>query len=200
MFLIRALYAPSWGARCFVEWSPFRCPCRCTTLTLSSYRAIRFCMFPRNWWQRLKLSVSSISFASLASVRIDLAPAFLVCMCPCVCVCVCFLWLEESANTDDQNSCCCWLVSKHSCSTLATPWTVVARLLFQEISQARILEWVAISFPGGSSRPRDWTLVSYTVRQFLYGWATREAQSEFLGFLYSKVKLSMVVLPEILPS
>ena len=29
-----------------------------------------------------------------------------------------------------------------------------------EVSQARILEWVAISFSRGSSRPRDWTLVS----------------------------------------
>ena len=29
-----------------------------------------------------------------------------------------------------------------------------------EISQARILEWVAISFSRGSSWPRDWTQVS----------------------------------------
>ena len=33
------------------------------------------------------------------------------------------------------------------------------------ISQARILEWVAISFSMGSSRPRDWTLISCTGRQ-----------------------------------
>ena len=31
-----------------------------------------------------------------------------------------------------------------------------------EISQARILEWVAISFSGGSSKPRDKTWVSCT--------------------------------------
>ena len=36
------------------------------------------------------------------------------------------------------------------------------------ISQARILEWVAISFSRGSSRPRDWTPVSYIGRQILY--------------------------------
>ena len=32
---------------------------------------------------------------------------------------------------------------------------------FHGVSQARILEWVAISYSGGSSRPRDRTRVSY---------------------------------------
>ena len=36
------------------------------------------------------------------------------------------------------------------------------------IFQARILEWVAISFPSRSSWPRDWTQVSRIVRQMLY--------------------------------
>ena len=35
-----------------------------------------------------------------------------------------------------------------------------------EISQARILEWGAISFSRGSSRPRDWTRVSCSGRRF----------------------------------
>ena len=35
------------------------------------------------------------------------------------------------------------------------------------ISQARILEWVVISFSRGSSRPRDWTCISCTDRQIL---------------------------------
>ena len=34
------------------------------------------------------------------------------------------------------------------------------------ISQARILEWVAISFSRGSSQPRDWTLISCIVDKF----------------------------------
>ena len=42
------------------------------------------------------------------------------------------------------------------------------------ISQARILEWVAISFSRGSSRPRNWTQVSCTGKWILYHWATRE--------------------------
>ena len=39
------------------------------------------------------------------------------------------------------------------------------------IPKARILEWVAIPFPGGSSQPRDWTHISYVsciVRPVLY--------------------------------
>ena len=43
------------------------------------------------------------------------------------------------------------------------------------ILQARILEWVAISFSRGSSPPRGWTHISCFVRWFLYHWATREA-------------------------
>ena len=42
------------------------------------------------------------------------------------------------------------------------------------IFQARVLEWVAISFPRGSSWPRDWTQVSHTVGRRFTIWATRE--------------------------
>ena len=45
------------------------------------------------------------------------------------------------------------------------------------ISQARILEWVAISFSRGSSWPRDWTRISCIGRWILYHWATWEAPS-----------------------
>ena len=43
------------------------------------------------------------------------------------------------------------------------------------IFQARILEWVAISFSRRSSRPRDWTQVSHIVGRCSTIWATREA-------------------------
>ena len=43
------------------------------------------------------------------------------------------------------------------------------------ISQVRILEWVAISFSRGSSRPRDQTHPSCLGRRILYHWATWEA-------------------------
>ena len=42
------------------------------------------------------------------------------------------------------------------------------------ISQKRILEWVAISFPRRSSQPMDQIHVSCIGRQILYHWATRE--------------------------
>ena len=44
------------------------------------------------------------------------------------------------------------------------------------ISQARTLEWIAISFSRGSSRPSGWTWVSYIGRWVLYHWATRAEQ------------------------
>ena len=53
------------------------------------------------------------------------------------------------------------------------------------ILQARILEWVAISFSRGSSRPKDWTPVSSISRQVLYHWPTREACT--LGWKESQI-------------
>ena len=45
------------------------------------------------------------------------------------------------------------------------------------ILQARILEWVAISFSRGSFQPRDWTRVSCIAGKFFTAWATGEAPS-----------------------
>ena len=43
-----------------------------------------------------------------------------------------------------------------SCNQLfATPWTVAYQAPVHGIFQARVLEWVAISFSRGSSQPRD---------------------------------------------
>ena len=50
------------------------------------------------------------------------------------------------------------------------------------ISQARILEWIAISFSRGSSQSRDWTHISCIFcigRKILYCWATREGPNNF---------------------
>ena len=44
-----------------------------------------------------------------------------------------------------------------------------------ETFQARILEWVAISFSKGSSQPRDQTRVSCAAGTFFTNWATKEA-------------------------
>ena len=44
------------------------------------------------------------------------------------------------------------------------------------ISQARILEWVAVPSSRGSSQPRDQTWVSCIAGEFFTIWASREAQ------------------------
>ena len=48
------------------------------------------------------------------------------------------------------------------------------------ISQARILEWVATSFSGGSSWPRNQTHISCIGRGILSFWAPREDHNELL--------------------
>ena len=58
----------------------------------------------------------------------------------------------------------------------ATPWIAAHRAsLSIGISQARILERVAISFSRGSSWTRDWTPISHISRWILYHWATRRS-------------------------
>ena len=62
---------------------------------------------------------------------------------------------------------CCY--KKHACAQLlshvqlfATLWTVACQAPHSmEFFQARMLEWVAISFSRGSSWPKDWTHVSF---------------------------------------
>ena len=51
------------------------------------------------------------------------------------------------------------------------------------ISQARILEWVAISFSKVSFPPRDWTWISCIGRRILYYWATGEAHVYIIDHL-----------------
>ena len=58
---------------------------------------------------------------------------------------------------------------------LMTPWAV-AYYSPPGISQAGVLEWVAISFSRGSSRPRDQTQVSCIPGRRFNLWATTEAQ------------------------
>ena len=53
------------------------------------------------------------------------------------------------------------------------------------IHQARILEWVAISFSRGSSWLRDWTWVSYFSGRFFTNWAMKE-DPLLLGIISNK--------------
>ena len=60
-----------------------------------------------------------------------------------------------------------------------TPWAVaLPGSSVHGIFQARILEWVAISFSRGSSQPRDRTQVSWIAGRCFTIWATREERKE----------------------
>ena len=82
-----------------------------------------------------------------------------VCVCARVCVCVCarmcVRWFVPH---------CLWFFCDPVDCSL--PGSSVHR-----ISQARILEWVAISASSGSSQPRDWTHISCAGRRVLHHWA-----------------------------
>ena len=59
-----------------------------------------------------------------------------------------------------------WVIVTQSCPTLCDPMDCSPTgFSVHGILQARILERVAISFSKGSSRPRDWTDISYIDRK-----------------------------------
>ena len=70
-----------------------------------------------------------------------------------------------------------WNEVTQSCPTLCGPMDCsLPGSSVHGIFQARILEWVAISFSRGSSQTRDWTLVSRIVGRHFTIWATREVE------------------------
>ena len=69
-----------------------------------------------------------------------------------------------------------WSEVAQSCPTLWDPTDCsLPGSSIHGIFQARILEWVAISFSRRSSGPRDWTRISCIVGRCFTIWATREA-------------------------
>ena len=70
-----------------------------------------------------------------------------------------------------------FLIPYQSCPTLWDPKDCsLPGSSVYGIFQARILEWVAISFSRGSSWPRDWSQVSRIVGRRFTVWATWEVQ------------------------
>ena len=68
-----------------------------------------------------------------------------------------------------------WSEVTQSCPTLCNPMDYsLPGSSVHGILQARVLEWVAISFSRGSSQPRDWTWVSHIVGRRFTVWATRD--------------------------
>ena len=66
------------------------------------------------------------------------------------------------------------------------------------ILQARILEWVAISFSRGSSRPRDRTQVSHTAGRCFNLWATREAH-QLQRIFFDEIGNVQLITPSFVP-
>ena len=64
--------------------------------------------------------------------------------------------------------------------------------LVHGILQARVLEWVAISFSRGSSHPRDRTRVSCTAGGRFTIWATREAWGKCFIFWFANFNLQQL--------
>ena len=82
---------------------------------------------------------------------------------------------KDAGRSTSMTICCCSLVTKSRptlCNAMdcSPPGSSVHGIL-----QARILEWIAISFSRGSSWPMEPTRVSCICRQILYLWATWEA-------------------------
>ena len=79
----------------------------------------------------------------------------------CVCVCVC-VFRKESEVVQSCPTLC-------NCMDCSLPGYSI-----HGIFQAKVLEWVAISFSRGSSWTRDWTQVFHIAGRRFTIWATRE--------------------------
>ena len=80
-----------------------------------------------------------------------------------------------------------------SCPTLCDPMDCsLPGSSVHGIFQARVLEWIVISFSRISSRPRDWTWVSCTAGRHFIIWTTREA----LLLLSSFSRVQLCATPE----
>ena len=88
------------------------------------------------------------------------------------CVCV---WLH-----------CVWLCNPMDCSPPGSP--------VHGILQARALEWVAIPFFRGSSRPTDQSWVSCIAGGFFTIWATREAQGRYSSYRLLKMGFTTLLI------
>ena len=101
---------------------------------------------------------------------------------------------------------CYVMLIAQSCPTLCDPMDCSPPVSsVHEIFQARILEWVAISFSRGSSQPRDRTQVSCNADRVFTDWATREAYQipelsqtsgpDFSWFFFSEADHSSLEFP-----
>ena len=92
--------------------------------------------------------------------------------------------------------CCFWWWWWFSLEVVSDSWGPVDCNLqgssVYGISQARMLEWVAISFSRGSSQPRIWTWVTCFAGRFITGWATRKTCTQFKIFFKLTLIFSLI--------
>ena len=117
-------------------------------------------------WLLGTLSISSLMWASLVTKTIFKNAASSPFMAIFVCVCAC-AHMHAHAHICMCSLSCLTLYDSMDCSP---PGSSV-----YGIFQAGILEWIAIPFSRGSSRPRDRIPVSCIAGKFLIIWAIREA-------------------------
>ena len=90
-----------------------------------------------------------------------------------------FIWFNFLSSLEVK-----WSEVAQSCPTLCDPMDCsLPGSSVHGIFQARVLEWVAISFSRGSSRPRDWTQVSHTAGRGFTVWAPRDIIIHFKKYL-----------------
>ena len=81
---------------------------------------------------------------------------------------------------EQYNFVCMYVLVAQLCLTLCDPMDCsLPGSSVHGILQARILEWVALSFSRGASGPRDWTWVSCVAGRVFTIWATREAYPSY---------------------
>ena len=80
----------------------------------------------------------------------------------------------------------------HLCPTLCNPMDCsLPHSSVHGIFQARILEWIAISFSSGFSQPRDWSQVSCIAGRFFTIWAIWEAINYYIQQSITDIERNM---------
>ena len=106
-----------------------------------------------------------------------------------------YWYIRDSEWLECSNRNTVYVLLAQSCPALHDPMDCsLVGSSVHGVFQARILEWVAISFSSGSSLPRDQTQVSHTAGRFFTTWAAREAM-EFPPDLLPSV---LIVYPQIM--
>ena len=103
-------------------------------------------------------------------------------------ICMNFYKIQTNLQCHQGNQLFSWDVGEwvsevaQSCLTLCDPMDCsLPDSSVHGVFQARIMEWVAISFSRRSSQPRDWTQVSRIVGRLFTVWATRDVGAGIIG-------------------